>query len=72
MTSYLNALSRAFGHDHGSIDIVLDDREEVYRAGKGLCGTVVLKVLRDSSGGKVEVELMGREKSIRKKGPLDL
>jgi hypothetical protein len=72
MTSYLSALSRIFGQDHGSINVVLDDREEVNRAGLSLYGRVVLNVHRESSGGKVEVELIGREKTVRKKGPVDM
>jgi hypothetical protein len=72
MASYLNVFSRVFGQDNGSIDVVLDDREEVNRAGLQLYGKVVLNVQRESSGGKVEVELIGKEKSVRKKGPADL
>ncbi|CAB9497568.1 Arrestin domain containing [Seminavis robusta] len=72
MTSYINALTRAFGSDHGTLSVVLNDKEGVARAGCELGGTVVLQVDQESTGGKIEVELVGKEKAIRKKGPMDL
>ena len=71
MTSYFTALTRVLGHDHGAIDVVLDEREGFHRAGRRMHGKVLVKVDHESAGGIVELELIGREKSIRKKGPID-
>lgn len=44
----------------------------VMRAGGRLSGYVILKVEHGNSGSEVEVTLRGKEKAIRKKGPVDL
>lgn len=54
------------------LNIALDDKEEVVRAGSELRGRVIVEVEKGSIGGEVELTIRGKEKSTRKKGPVDL
>lgn len=76
MASYFSMISHSLGKSNGKLSIVLDDTVDgaapAIRAGKRLSGVIELELEKEVAGEELTITLKGKEKSIRKKGPVDV
>lgn len=70
MSSYLKAISHTLGKGCGKLNIVLEDG--AIRAGNDLKGVIELENEKEIDGDELIITLQGREKSTRKRGPIDV